>query len=179
MGRLRNLLLAALIATSAIACSSGGSSASKTSGGGLEGIRAKTHFSTLHDLAAAASAVVVATAKTQSLGVDGGAPTTTTTMAITRTLRGQAPHEFRLYQIGRSGSGADFPIVTTGRSYLIFMTPYELTPGTPVAADLYVVLGGGAGLYSASGSSFTHADKESPQLPGTATATDVQAALKP
>ena len=174
MRRLENLLVAVTIAVCLAACSTSSGSTPR-----LEGMRAKAHFSTLRDLAAAASAVVVATAGTQSFATVSGAPTTTTNMELTRSLRGQVPQAFRLFELGRPGSGPDFPIVATGQSYLLFVMPYELVPGTPVADDLFVVVGGGAGLYATSGSTYTRVDKASPDLPETASASDVQAALQP
>jgi hypothetical protein len=71
----------------------------------------------------------------------------------------------RLRQSGSiSQPDVDTPLVEAGDRYLMFVSPFVFSDGQPTGQ--YVVVGGGAGLFQASGDdSFPKQDRLSSELP--------------
>src|SRR6185437_7153528 len=116
----------------------------------VDGDRHKAYTS-IKSLAADSTVVLIAKAGSQAAEIDHHVPFTTTTMTVVSSLRGDAPSTFRLRQLGSAGS-ADTPVAQSGSTYLLFLQPFELQHGVPVAPDLFVTVGASSGMFQQQGS---------------------------
>jgi hypothetical protein len=99
-------------------------------------------------------------------------PFTVQRVSIQSVLSGQISGAIiKVRQPGGESNGIlyqyDVPLIQSGVHYAAFVQPFSWGPGRPT--DEYVVTGGGAGLFSVSGSVFTRLDPESVALPSTLT----------
>jgi hypothetical protein len=156
----------------------GGGPQDRGAGPRVDGVRA-VEYTSLAELAKDSSGVVVATAGTQQQSTVHGVPFTTTAMTGARTVSGTVPHTFRLYQIGANDGSApdDMVVASPGKTYLLFVTPFESAPGVVVAPDLFTTVGAAAGMYQQGLSGFAKTDPISPLLPAAVSAASAQSAF--
>ncbi len=139
----------------------------------VAGSRAK-EYSSLDDLAASASAIILAAPTGKSLDVSlpaeqGGtkesAPTPYVVMEVLEVLRGSLNAQtIELVSPGddvRTGERS----LLTGGPYVLFITPAMYAADEPAGG--YVVVGGPAGVYAKAGSTYVRVDDASPRLPST------------
>jgi hypothetical protein len=118
--------------------------------------------------------VLIAKAGSQTAEIDHRVPFTTTTMTVISVVRGNAPNTFRLRQLG-SADSADTPVAQQGSTYLLFLQPFELQPGVPVAPDLFVTVGASSGMFQQQGSTFRKTDPDAQELAAVITEAEVRA----
>lgn len=140
----------------------------------VDGARHKAYAS-IKSLATDSTAILIAKASSQAAETDHGVPFATTTMTVVSVVRGYAPSTFRLRQLGSAGS-AETPVAQPGSTYLLFLQPFELQHGVPVAADLFVTVGASSGMFQQQGSTFRKTDPDAQDLPAAVTLADVRAA---
>jgi hypothetical protein len=148
-----------------------------------------TAYHSLRELAADADLVVRVVATTQhSVELVEGYPQdplpipyTVTSVTVREGLKGRisGPPSLKIRQIGSSDGSVQVDhapaILQPGRPYLLFLDVFTYGPGR--ATDEYVLVGGGAGLFSDDGSSVGSLDTDSPDLPRHALLGDVKAVL--
>ena len=131
----------------------------------LDGMRERM-FSSLHSLASASDAVVVATATSRATTSDeSGIPVTVTSVDVVRTLRGSvAGTSIPIHQLGAPGDALEgVPVLQSGKTYLLFLTAFHYVPGDDTGQ--YVATGNPAGVFLQDGSKYLRLDPQSTSLP--------------
>lgn len=146
----------------------------------VEGDRASQYVA-LDALAHDSKAVVIAEAGAQQATRVHGVPFMTTQMRVLKTVAGSTPATFRLYQLGANDGSVDpeMVVAATGSTYLLFVVPYETSPGVVTSPDLFTTVGAAAGMYGRTASdTFAKSDPASPQLPQKVSAESAGAAYR-
>jgi hypothetical protein len=142
----------------------------------IEASRAET-YSSLSQLSAASSAIVIGTATMQThVEQLNGNPWTVQAVDVQSVVAGQDPgSSFALRQLGDSSTSVEgSQLLIAGKAYLLFIVPWTLVPGDHTGQ--WVTVGAPAGEYSYDRSSQTASrlDPESPGLPTSVSLGDVR-----
>lgn len=143
----------------------GSSAVPKTIRPAAEGLRVKTYGS-IQQLTADAEIILVARATTvRSIERIQTIPFSVTEMEAVAVWKGTltASTRFKLRQDGDGATASEVPVVTAGRTYLVFIKRFTFGPGRET--DQFVVVGAGAGLYAIEGPLATRLDPLSRDLP--------------
>jgi hypothetical protein len=99
-------------------------------------------YDTTHELRQDSTAIIIGTAVSAEPGDLSGVTTTVTSVRVERTLWGSTPSQvLRIQQLGNTSMALPdtSKILTTGERYLLFVTPFHMTPKDDTG--LYLITG--------------------------------------
>lgn len=167
---------AALAVLAAVAIAGGCSATHGAADRRIEASRAET-YSSLSQLSAASSAIVIGTATVQThVEVLNGDPWTVQTVDVQSVVAGQDPGpSFALRQLGDSSTAVEgSQLLVAGKAYLLFIVPWTLVPGDHTGQWVTVGTAAGEYAYDRSSQSASRLDSESPSLPASVSLGDVR-----
>jgi len=106
-------------------------------------------------------------------------PATITQVSVDRLLWGsvEGDNTLAIRQIGSPKvEVSNEPLLSPGTKYLVFVSPFEFTPGTPTGQW---IITNDEGLYSSADSSYTLLDTDDLGLPGSMTSAQLLSLLPP
>lgn len=117
---------------------------------------AATSYASLAQLRGDANSVVLLRPTTSSrVESVNGNPFTITTVSVEKTISGSpVAANVELRQLGSGNTSGDSFVVSAGRPYVAYVTPFEFIPGQPVGNE-YVIIGGDQGLFEGSAAPVT------------------------